>query len=89
MYGLPDQELIIIVNKSYKVSGRLMIQDGKNSHIVRYKDEIEHNGPIGDPALQLKILTGFRADIEAEASQTTLPVAKEEKKPLSQETKKK
>ncbi len=68
-----------------------MIQDGKNSHIVRYKDELEHNGPIGDPALQMKVLAGFKADIEAEASQTTLPVEKkpEEKKPLGQEIKKK
>ena len=63
-----------MVNKSYKVAGRLMIQDGKNSHIVRFKDEIEFNGSIGDPALQLKVLAGFEADIKEEASQTTIPV---------------
>jgi hypothetical protein len=66
-----------------------MIQDGKNSHIVRYKDELEHNGPIGDPALQMKVLAGFKADIEAEASQTTLTKETPEKKPLGQEIKKK
>ena len=69
-----------MVNKSYKVSGRLMIQDGKNSHIVRFKDEIEHNGDIGDLSLKLKILGAFQADIKADAEQTTLEPAKESKK---------
>lgn len=60
-----------------------MIQDGKNSHIVRFKDEIEHNGDIGDLSLKLKILGAFQADIKADAEQTALPVdspAKESKK---------
>ena len=57
-----------------------MIQDGKNSHIVRFKDEIEHNGDIGDLSLKLKILGAFQADIKVDSEQTTLEPAKESKK---------
>ena len=69
-----SEELIITVNKEYKVTGSIKVQDGNNSHSVRFKDEIQHTGPIGDPALQLKVLAGFKADIEFDIEQTTLPV---------------
>jgi len=53
-----------------------MIQDGKGSHIRRFKDEIEHNGNMGDPELELAVLRNFAADIKEEMTQTTLPVEK-------------
>ena len=64
-----------------------MIQDGQHSHIRRFKTEMEHDGNI-DPGFELKVLQEFAADIKSEASQTTLPVEKEEKKSLAQEKKK-
>ena len=69
-----SEELIITVNKTYKVSGRIMIQDGKGSHIRRFKDEIEHNGNMGDSQLELAVLRNFAADIKEEMEQATLPV---------------
>ena len=72
--GLPDQELITTVKKDYKVTGRIMIQDGQHSHIRRFKSEMEHDGII-DPGFELKVLNEFAADIKAEASQTTLAVS--------------
>jgi hypothetical protein len=63
-----------IPNKDYKVSGRIMIQDGKTSHIRRFKTEMEHNGNIADPEFEAKILDAFKAEIREEATQSTLPV---------------
>ena len=52
-----------------------MIQDGKTSHIRRFKGEMEHNGNIADPEFEAKILDTFKAEIRDEASQSTLPVS--------------
>ena len=72
--GAPCMKGESMVNKTYKVTARIMIQDGKSSHIVRYKDEMEHMGSIGDTDLARKVLRGFDADLVAEASQTVLAV---------------
>ena len=84
------KEMMIIVNKTYKVSGRIMIQDGKGSHIRRFKDELEHNGTMGDSELELKVLKNFALDIKEEMTQTTLEVQagqESEKKSLAAEKK--
>ena len=72
-FELHRKEMVIIVKKDYKVTGRIMIQDGQHSHIRRFKTEMEPDGNI-DPGFELKVLQEFAADIKAEASQTTLAV---------------
>ena len=68
-----------MTSKDYKVTGRIMIQDGQHSHIRRFKSEMEHDGNI-DPGFELKVLNEFAADIKAEASQTTLAVSSGDEK---------
>ena len=85
---MPDQELIIIVNKSVETRVTISVKDGTDKHVksVSNKD-VDLSGPMEDPKFQIKVLETAILKIKAEASQTTLPV--EEKKSLAQESKKK
>ncbi len=74
--------MIVIVNKDYKVSARIMIQDGTSSHIRRFKTEMEFNGDAGDPALQQQVLGAFSREIASDAEQMTLTAP--DKTPLAQ-----
>lgn len=68
-------------NKEYKVSVRIQVQDGKKTHIRRFKSELEHNGPVDDPKFESRILDEFKAEIAEDANQTTLTEKAPEKKP--------
>ena len=69
-----SEELIITVNKEYDVSVTIRIKDGSKAHSHSFKTALFHNGTIDDPKFELMILDEFKADIEFDAEQTTLPV---------------
>jgi hypothetical protein len=70
----------MITKKTYKVSARIQIQDGTTSHIKRFKDEIEHDGNIGDPSFEVKILNEFCKEIKNPMAQTELATGSQEAK---------
>lgn len=50
----------------------MQVQDGKKTHIRRFKTDLEHSGPIDDPKFESRILDAFKQEIAEDAEQTTL-----------------
>lgn len=73
-----------MVKKTYKVSARIQIQDGTTSHIKRFKDEMEHDGNIGDPVFEQKILNRFNQEIQTDMCQTKIVVDAAADKPSTE-----
>jgi hypothetical protein len=60
--------------RTYKVSGKILIQEGKHSYSHKFKDDLTFNGQISDVTFGRQILRAFDADMVAEAEQTQLTV---------------
>lgn len=69
------KEVTIIVRRSVDTGVTISIKDGTDKHTKRVVNkDVEIDGPMEDPKIQIKVLEAAIAKIREQMTQTTLPV---------------